>query len=379
MVGAVVGLAMPAGAPAAPVGWSIQPSPNPPGASASVLAAVSCSADDSCMAVGYYTKPGLDSTLAERWNGSAWAIVPTPNATSDNTLSGLSCVRSGACTAVGLSVSPSSVVRPLVMAWNGHTWTIQQTPTIAGGGAGLNSVSCITRDSCTAVGSFTGSGPNAQSQPLAEHWNGAAWRVQATPNPQAENGSFLDGVSCTATNACTAGGNYTYADVDQAIFALRWNGTSWLIQPQPNPGGQGQNTNAAVSCAGPTFCVTVGSWVDLADTPLTLAEAWNGASWVREPTPNPAGATGAGLNGVSCTGSSDCTAVGAVNGTGSSGATLAESQHGSTWTVQSTPNPSDAVFSVLSGVDCGPAGSCLAVGNFYNGSATQTLVERYAP
>jgi len=45
----------------------------------------------------------------------------------------------------------------------------------------------------------------------------------------------------------------------------------------------------------------------------------------------------------------------------------------------STPNPGDAVFSILSGVDCAVGGNCVAVGNYYNGSATETLVERDSP
>jgi hypothetical protein len=46
---------------------------------------------------------GVDVTLAERWNGSSWAIQSTPNPTGarSNILYGVSCPSTTACTAVG--------------------------------------------------------------------------------------------------------------------------------------------------------------------------------------------------------------------------------------------------------------------------------------
>jgi hypothetical protein len=43
---------------------------------------------------------------------------------------------------------------------------------------------------------------------LAEHWDGATWAIEPTPNPTGAVGSYLTGVSCTASTTCTAVGQY---------------------------------------------------------------------------------------------------------------------------------------------------------------------------
>ena len=53
----------------------MQTSPNPPGTTKNAFYAVACPGATSCLAVG---QSGAN-TLAERWNGKAWAIVPSAN------------------------------------------------------------------------------------------------------------------------------------------------------------------------------------------------------------------------------------------------------------------------------------------------------------
>ena len=94
--------------------WSIPPTPtlvNPYASyapSEDVLRAVSCASDTACLAVGSAeTTTNLCSTLAERWNGTAWSVTPSacdqspslPNADTD--LYGVSCTSRAACTVVG--------------------------------------------------------------------------------------------------------------------------------------------------------------------------------------------------------------------------------------------------------------------------------------
>src|SRR5215472_7085382 len=186
-------------ASASGTGWSITPSPNPR-VPTGLLFWVSCPAADSCMAVGTYVKPsGAGVTLAERWNGHSWRVLPTPNPprTAVSDLLGVACTAPSACTAVGSSVTTAGASHPLAERWNGTLWSIQATPNPPQGG-GLNGVSCTAASACTAVG---GSGAG----PLAERWNGTRWSIQATPNAPQGNG-FLSGVACTSATACTAVG-----------------------------------------------------------------------------------------------------------------------------------------------------------------------------
>lgn len=95
--------------------------------------------------------------LAERWNGSAWAIQSTPGLTGGqsyaNLLEGVSCTSATACTAVGYSAGPVPVT--LAMRWNGTSWTLQPTadPTDAqSSDRQLEGVSCLSATACRAVG-----------------------------------------------------------------------------------------------------------------------------------------------------------------------------------------------------------------------------------
>jgi hypothetical protein len=79
----------------------VQTIPNPVGVL--LLSGVSCTAANACTAVGDYDYGSISAdygTLAERWNGTTWAIQATPNPT-DSQLNGVSCTSATACTAAG--------------------------------------------------------------------------------------------------------------------------------------------------------------------------------------------------------------------------------------------------------------------------------------
>jgi hypothetical protein len=95
---------------------------------------------------------------------------------------------------------------------------------------------------------------------------------------------------------------------------------------------------------------------------LTLAENWNGTTWTLQSTPTPSGATSSGLSGVSCTSASACTSVGWYGVSPGAYETLAETWNGTTWAIQSTPNRTAATSSYLFGVSCTSASACTATG-----------------
>jgi len=358
--------------------WSIEPSPNVAGSSGSWLTAVSCSGA-SCMAIGGYVSAIGQGDLAESFDGTEWTIVPMPSPAKDNILQSISCAGPNVCEAVGGTIGAGGAQRALAEGWNGETWVLQPTPLVGGADAtvGLDGVSCTSPDSCEAVGGLTLPGVSAEEQPLVERWDGSTWTVQFVPNPKAENGSELNAVSCTAVDACTAGGTYYYADVASSVFAMRWNGTSWRMQAQPNLQGQSVNATDSVSCSGPATCTSVGSWTN--DWQETLAENWGGVFWRIQLTPNPPTSVGSELISVSCVASGTCESVGNWSPSQTTGSALAEGYDGRWWTRQWTPTPSGATFSDLSGVDCLAAESCVAVGSCSTSSSADTLVENLSP
>jgi hypothetical protein len=79
---------------------------------------------------------------------------------------------------------------------------------------------------------------------------------------------------------------------------------------------------------------------------------------------------------VSCTAGGACTATGDT-ATASANATLAQRWNGTKWSIQRTPNPKGGSSIELAGVSCAAVRVCTAVGQYYNGTATLTLAERW--
>ena len=351
--------------------WSLRKTPAPATNTQTYLSGVSCPAATGCITVGQSGIDGGSGTLAEHWNGAAWSIQTTPNAGRQSILSGIACASATACTAVGSYTSPHGG-RTLAEAWNGAAWSVQRTPNeLSVEDSLLDSVSCAAAGSCVAVGEA-----GAENvAPLAEIQHGTSWSLQQPPVPSGVSNSGLAGVSCASATACVAVGFYEQSFNVFEPLAEAWNGTSWTIQPVPAPPGATSTSLSGVSCASATACVAVGDYINGSRDDLTLAEAWNGTSWSVQPTPNPAGATTSGLLGVSCASPGACTAAGYYDRRGMP-VTLAEAWHGTSWAIQPTPNPAGSAASFFNGVSCGPAGGCTAVGSGSKPAASaQALAE----
>jgi hypothetical protein len=211
---------------------------------------------------------------------------------------------------------------------------------------------------------------------LAERWNGTGWTTQSTPNPTGATFGNLRGVSCASPTSCTAVGYYIDSAGTYVTLAERLNGTVWTVQSTPNPTGAKYSALNGVSCAVATACMAVGTYVDSAGIEKTLAERLTGSTWAIQPAPNPTGAMSSGLTGVSCTAASACTAVGTYVNSAGVEKTLAERLTATTWTIEPTPTPSGTRIQ-LSGVSCTSATVCTAVGNYRAASGIdKTLVER---
>jgi hypothetical protein len=348
------------------VRWSMQGVTNPTGVVSTAFFGISCTSRTTCIAVGnLYThiQPVRQLPLAERWNGVRWSRqkIPTPASQPSPSLSSVSCSSKDACTAVG--------TEGLLERWNLGHWSIERAPMPARGtGIDIDSVSCPSARTCIAVGSSgNGTGTNAS---LAERWNGAGWRILRAPHPAQSATTALSGVWCTSASVCTAVGRASFENDDHLTFAQRWNGHSWAVVRTPNPVfDTGSSTLNGVSCTSAKACIAVGSYDNTAGRRVPLAERWNGTVWEQQQAPMSVGASTGELNGVSCAGATDCIAVGSYTiGSGASAA-LVEDWNGNTWRLQSFPSSSAAA---LSDVSCPSKTACAAVGGwtaaFWNGT-----------
>jgi hypothetical protein len=353
--------------------WSIQPTADPEGTHGANLDGVSCRSTSACMAVGQlidFPAGNPRGSLAERFDGRTWRIVPTPrpHEGSGGALNGISCTSPSACVAVGYAAGSSgNSLGTLIERWNGTSWSIQPTPTSANARAYLNGVSCTSPSACTAVGN------NSHGQVMAEHWNGTSWSIQPVPAPAGAPISFLTGVSCTSTTACTAVGGVLDSSANNSLgtVAEQWNGTAWVLRPSPGSKSPNYFLNA-VSCTSPSACTAVGNTA----TGL-LAARWNGIVWTAQSPVTPPGTEGNGdsFSGVSCSSASACTAVGLVFS--SAPFTVAERWNGTQWSIQPTPSIPGVYDMAGPAVSCPTLSACTAVGGYRNDGPGVTLAEQW--
>jgi hypothetical protein len=203
----------------------------------------------------------------------------------------------------------------------------------------------------------------------------SGWAIQPTPNPAGATVIDVTAASCTSATACTAVGYYGNSSGTTLTLAERWNGTSWTIKPSPNPTAAPASAFYAVSCTSATACTAAGSYANSSGIYATLAERWNGTSWAIQPTPNPQAGRPSYFYGMSCASASACTAVGYYSPSSGGNATLAERWNGTAWAIQATPNATP-VFNFLYAASCTLATACTAVGYSVNSSgAYGTLAE----
>lgn len=297
--------------------WSTVATPSPAGTDAT-LSRVSCATTTSCFAVGRARSGSTTHTLVEQWNGASWSEVVSPNPSGTNdALYGVSCPSATSCFAVGGSGSGTLVVR-----WNGSSWSSASSPNPAGTAATLSGVSCTSSTSCVAVGNYyTGSSThtlverwNGTSWAIVASPNRAGADANFLVNVSCSSDTWCVAVGYSYTNSATG------LFVGRTLVE-RWNGLSWAIATSPGPPGDHFTLLNDVSCASNSSCVAVGQssaefrcGCDESRPTLgarTLIERWNGTSWSIEPSPEPAGSVDRELNGVSCLTGLPCFAVGA--------------------------------------------------------------------
>ncbi len=342
---------------------------------------VSCPTAESCMAVGHYLNgAGVEASLAEQWNGTAWSLQETPEP-SRSSLASISCTSALACTAVGHYVNLAGTEVTLAERWNGEGWSIQETPNPAGAKSStLTGVFCgiVTVEECSAAGHYINS--SGVEMTLIEHWNGTVWSIQESPNPTGAKSSALLGMACeviSGKQACDAVGHYVNSSGVEVTLAELYLGVGkWTVQETPNPTGAKSSALTGVSC--PSGCTAVGHYVNSSGVEVTLAEHWPSTTWAIQETPNPTGAKNSGLLGLSCSAEEACKAVGRYISSSGTQVTLAETLAAKVWTVQETPNPTGATSSGLAGISCKTVEACTAAGSYVTSASPElTLAERF--
>lgn len=314
--------------------WTVASTPTPRGATG-LLNGVACPLAGFCAAVGsiQYPDPTRSGPLAETWTGTSWEIdtLPTPVGAQDPSLAAVSCAADDRCVAVGNYLdAKTDTYRPLAERLDGQAWSLVPSPDPRGPSANseFTGVACVTPTACEVVGNV---GYNDTLQNVfAYGLRATTWTAQHQVNPGPTPGNTDNAVSCSAVFACTSVGSVWV--VAESALAEYWNGSTWVRQTTPAPVHRPANTLLGVSCVGGTSCVAVGAAarVDPKNGHLgpyhAMADVWNGTAWTQS---LPAGRMGVivGLSAVSCRSPGACIAVGGAS-TKTSESTLVEAYSG---------------------------------------------------
>ena len=150
--------------------WRRVPSPRP--GLHRLLTDVAATSATNAWAVGFIgsltTKPA--KTLIERWNGTAWRLVPSPTPADGGSLIGVAAGGARSVWAVGFTGSGNSPKQSLIEHWHGTRW--RRVPSTAPAGSALIDVAVISERNAWAVGATNSGNGNT----VIMHWNGNTWK-----------------------------------------------------------------------------------------------------------------------------------------------------------------------------------------------------------
>jgi len=316
---------------------------------------VSCTNATDCVAVGGEHAGALANVPAPPFRvsevsgtpvGTYWPR-PAQVGTQADSLTGVSCTDARDCTAVGYGDGG-----PTYLTETAGTWGTLTTLPAPGGLAQLLGVSCTDATDCTAVGGALDSGVPF----YATESHGAWGAVTSLPS-----GGQLTAVSCTAATDCTAVGGLAFVTETAGV----WGAVTDLPTPTFAEGYASQLTS--VSCTSELDCTAVGDVLNcgllgtepcVLVAPIYVSETAGTWSAVTEASTRPGD-----FASVSCVDATDCTAVGADVTYGpasydSASSVMYETESSGVWGPPVVLGQGE-----LTGVSCTSSTDCTAVGD----------------
>jgi hypothetical protein len=353
------------------------------------LLGVDAVSNNDVWAVGWAQDPNgplyVKQTLIEHFNGSVWTIVPSPNKSNDtlSILYSVSATSANDVWAVGSSQDGKLPSRTLIQHWDGTAWSIVSSPNPDSQFNELRGVAAISANDAWAVGYRGGTKNETPIETFILHWDGVTWSQVASPNVAGANQLF-------GVTAISAGDVWAVGSVSGAPLALHWNGTAWSVVSVGVGSGLSAEYFAAVtgSSANDVWAVGKGQGIFTNQVFATIRH-WDGSRWTEKlcraasASNPPDGYEGGGPNayftGVSAAASNDVWAVG-VAGSGP----MILHWDGQAWTEVTHPRAFPNAASLYA-VTTSPQGNAWGVGieievsSSGSTSPSFTLIDRYTP
>ncbi len=349
------------GAGAASVNWSTPIQIGTPLFGPLTFTDVSCVDPTDCTAVGYAAPSGGDQPIYDIETSGTWGpVVELTDSGENASLNGVSCSAAGDCTAVGTAstIGVSFVSLPIAVTetngvWGSFTELLEDSTT----DNFFSSVSCVDAKDCTAVGENLVS-PGGSFGIDATETNGVWGPLGSTAEP-----GFLTSVSCTSPENCTA------VDRDQGDFynpawIVETNGVWGPLTPFPGTSSTvfGAVTPYGISCTDATHCTAVGQDNNggeyVPEYAIETNDGWGSFTDIL----NPPGGSGY-FNGVSCTTTSNCTAV----GTDGNSQPMFDTETNGVWGPPTDVLGAAGGSGYFKAISCSGASACTAVGEDGNG------------
>jgi hypothetical protein len=299
----------------------------------------------------------------------SWRIVKSPNPEpGGDTLSGVAAISANDAWAVGSTLTGSQ--RTILEHWNGTSWSAVESPNPGSGGKVLNAVAAVSANDVWAVGSFSTGGSGSTDRTLIERWNGANWRVVASPNPGVDENILHAVAAISAQDVWAVGEAFTFNGRNEKVWRTlieHWDGRNWSVVESPSLGEGDALQAVTAASANDIWAVGNFSYSGYGRGPVTLIEHWNGRDWSVVPSPSP-GTPGNSLWGVAAVSANDAWAVGSYFSTDGipSRQALIEHWNGVRWSVVKSPHSGAGLEGVtLGGVAAISTNDVWAVGYGY--------------
>jgi len=260
--------------------WEKIPSPYPASGKDDEFLGISCPTGESCLATGWYINgEGLGAIFASEWETEKWGLlspIANPGNRGGGNLAGVSCIEAGVCVAAG-GWGRESEGKVISQAgsetWQseGKKWAaVEAEEPLTAKLAWFNGISCTSATFCMAVGGWNEGAGGAFA--LADVWNGTKWTVVLSSGgpPGAKSGVFT-AVSCIAEE-CHAVGGATNSEGKEVTLSYLWKAKKWEFQTTPNPAGAKASFLKGVSCTASEVCTAVGGYKNSSNVLLPLAE-----------------------------------------------------------------------------------------------------------
>lgn len=336
---------------------SAAPTPQTQRSNGSLAAVVDISPTDVWAAGGLETDYVTQAVVRQDVDG-AWTstMLPVPSGTSYSFIQGLAGTDDDLW-AVGDYVGPDEQTHPLIDHWDGSAWSQSTVPAPPSLPAWFNAVSVDSPTDAWAVGQYEVQ-DGAYEYPIVDHWDGSAW-TEVTVQPPADWSDLGAVVAVSPTDVWAGGWILQAGTQNQQSLIEHWDGSTWSQVASPNP--QDFDEIQGAYAAGPDDIWMAGYANSRDGKYWTMVDHWNGRRWTRQRTPSPTH-NNTMFYGISGTSADDVWAAGCFGQTSGESRPLVEHWDGTAWSISRVHRPKGTYLNCLQAISAAGPTEAVATG-----------------